>query len=201
MRHITERTEIGAGAERILGVTIPEQRGAFLALCQQLGDFAVSEFNYRYQPGTTAKVFIGLRQTNGVAHREELSHNLAGVVSTLEAAGNQVIDLSDDELAKIHVRHLIGGPRYHQHEQVFRVEFPERPGALAQFLAALGHQFDISLFHYRNHGADYGRVLIGFAASADQQSVIMEHMYQLSYQCYPVNESAAYQFFLGSSAE
>ena len=146
LRHIAERTEIGEGREAVLAVTIPEQPGAFKAFCQAIGKRNVTEFNYRYSDRSAAHVFVGVTLRNGAEERGEL-------VGGLQRKGYAVLDLSDDEMAKLHTRHLVGGHAGLDDERLFRFEFPERPGALMAFLTQLGTQWNISLFHYRNHGA------------------------------------------------
>src|SRR5690606_32750381 len=156
LRHVSERAEIGEHREALIAAEIPEERGAFLRFCSVLGRRNVTEVNYRFAPGAPrARIFVGVSLTRGRQESQE-------VLETLAAAGYPVLDLSDNELAKLHVRHMVGGlaPSL-EHERIYRFEFPERPGALLQFLQAIGQRWNISLFHYRNHGSDYGRVLAG----------------------------------------
>jgi threonine dehydratase len=160
--HIAERAEIGEQHEALFGVTIPERPGSFLAFCRTIGRRAVTEFNYRYHGRTAAQVYVGIALKGGSAER--LAVRLA-----LQDGGFEVADHTENEVARLHVRHLVGGPAPELgRERLFRFEFPERPGALLQFLETLGTRWNISLFHYRNHGAAYGRVLAGFEiAEAD----------------------------------
>ena len=157
LRYIAERTELGERREAIYAVTIPEQKGAFLNFCRALQGRNITEFNYRYSTNSAAQVFVGISLKGGEAERQEiydiLKHNY------------DVDDLSDDEVAKLHIRYLIGGHASLEDERLFRVEFPERPGALLTFLENLGHEHNISLFHYRNHGAAEGRVLVGLQST------------------------------------
>ena len=155
LRHVTERAEIGEHREALLAVEIPERPGAFLTFCEALGDRNITEFNYRYAPGAKARIFVGVSLQRGAAEAAEIG-------ALLGAQGYPVLDLSGNELAKLHIRHLVGGqvPGL-KNELLYRFEFPERPGALLAFLQAIGDLWNISLFHYRNHGSDYGRVLAG----------------------------------------
>lgn len=156
LRHVAERAEIGEHHEAVLGVTIPEQPGAFLAFCRLLGNRAVTEFNYRYADARAAEVYLGISLRGNGDDR-------AALVETFRQAGYAVRDYSGNELAKLHIRHLVGGrARPPLPERILRFEFPERPGALLRFLEHLGGRWNISLFHYRSHGAAYGRVLAGF---------------------------------------
>ena len=156
LRYISERTEIGERREVVLSVTIPERPGAFKAFCSAIGRRNVTEFNYRYETAAEAKVFVGLTVMPG-------DSSLDALQAALRDQGYGVLDLTDNETAKLHLRHMVGGRLSEdiEDEMVFRVEFPERPGSLLQFLNALGKDYSISLFHYRNHGAAYGRILVG----------------------------------------
>jgi threonine dehydratase len=154
LRHVAERAAIGEQREALLAVTIPERPGAFRFLCNALGDHSVTEFNYRYGGSEEAHVFVGVGLSGRRSERE-------GVMDDLRAAGFEVVDMTDNELAKLHVRFMVGGRASMPDERLFRFEFPERPGALARFLDKIGGRWNISLFHYRNHGAAFGRVLAG----------------------------------------
>jgi threonine dehydratase len=155
LRFVAERAELGEGREALLAVTIPERPGAFRAFCAALGPCVVTEFNYRLSGRDAAQIFVGV-STRSRQDAERLADQL-------RTAGYETADLSGNEIAKLHVRHMVGGRTPHvAAERVCRFEFPERPGALLQFLDALGGRWNISLFHYRNHGADFGRVLAGF---------------------------------------
>ncbi len=158
--HIAERAEVGEQHEALFGVTIPEQPGSFLAFCRCIGRRAITEFNYRYHAQAKAQVYVGVALKGGSAER-------LAVRQALEQGGFDVADYTDSEVARLHVRHLVGGPATGlRRERLFRFEFPERPGALLQFLETLGTRWNITLFHYRNHGAAYGRVLAGFEVDA-----------------------------------
>ena len=191
LRYIAERAEIGAGREVLLAVEIPEERGSFLAFCRQLGARNITEFNYREQVGERAQIFVGLNLTRGAPERAE-------IVSDLAAAGYPVVDMTDNEMAKLHVRYMIGGQTHGlADERLFRFEFPERPGALLRFLEAVGVRWNISLFHYRNHGADYGRVLAGIQVPPAQHEQLCQHLDELHFQYVEETANPAYRIFLG----
>lgn len=189
LRYIAERTEVGEGREAVLAVTIPERAGAFMAFCQAIGKRGVTEFNYRYSDHSSAHVFVGLTLKPGVGEREEL-------IGGLTRKGYAVLDLSDDEMAKLHTRHLVGGHAGLIDERLFRFEFPERPGALLNFLARLGSQWNISLFHYRNHGAAYGRVLVGLQLGEGSLATLLLTLDAVGYPYSDESENPAYQLFL-----
>jgi threonine dehydratase len=191
LRYIAERAEIGAGREALLAVEIPEERGSFLKFCRQLGARNITEFNYREQGGERARIFVGLNLTRGAVERGE-------VVRMLADAGYPVVDMTDNEMAKLHVRHMIGGQaRDLQDECLFRFEFPERPGALLRFLEAIGARWNISLFHYRNHGSDYGRVLAGIQVPAAEREELRQHLNELRFPYVEETANPAYRMFLG----
>lgn len=191
LRHISERAEIGEHREAILAVEIPETPGAFRNFCERLGERSVTEFNYRYASGAAARIFVGISLSHG-------QRETAQVVNDLTASGYTVTDLSGNELAKLHVRHLAGGPaRGLEDEHLFRFEFPERPGALLRFLTAVGDRWNISLFHYRNHGSDYGRVLAGIQISPQDTVEFRKHLDNLGYTYFEETDNPAYQLFLG----
>jgi threonine dehydratase len=190
LRHVTERAEIGEHSEALLAVEIPEHPGAFLDFCSDLGAHNITEFNYRYAPGTTARIFVGVSLQRGLPEATE-------IVAGLREWGYSVLDLSDNELAKLHVRHLVGGqvPGL-GNELVYRFEFPERPGALLAFLHAIGDRWNISLFHYRNHGSDYGRVLAGVQVPPADRASFAEHLAALGYSYWDETANPAYRLFL-----
>ncbi|MEL6187374.1 MAG: threonine ammonia-lyase, biosynthetic, partial [Myxococcota bacterium] len=164
LRHIAERTELGEGREVLLAATIPERPGSFKAFCRGLGGRNITEFNYRYSGPGEAHVFVGLSLGEGTAEK-------ASLLEELGRAGIPVEDLSDDEMAKLHLRHLVGGRVAGlENERLYRFEFPERPGALGEFLDRMSGEWNISLFHYRNHGAAFGRVLAGVQVPEDELS-------------------------------
>jgi len=193
LRFVAERAEIGENREAILAVTIPEQAGSFKTFCQLLSGHNITEFNYRYADPKVAHIFVGL----SIADRDEPSR----IIQRLNQHQLPAIDLTDNEMAKLHLRHLVGGhaPQA-EHEMVFRFEFPERPGALMNFLDTMGHDWNISLFHYRNHGADYGRVLCGIQVPPEERNEFTQFLHRLEQQGYPhwdENQNPAYQLFLG----
>lgn len=191
LRHISERSELGEKREAIIAVTIPEQPGSFKKFCAALGKRNITEFNYRYADNKDAQVFAGVQLSDGDRERKAL-------VGELRAMGYPVMDLTDDEMAKLHVRHLVGGHApAAQNEVVFRFEFPERPGALMKFLQTLGHRWNISLFHYRNHGAAYGRVMVGLQVPAGEKSLAKEYFRKIGYPFKEETDNPAYQIFLG----
>ncbi|UXI01286.1 threonine ammonia-lyase, biosynthetic [Photobacterium sp. TY1-4] len=190
LRYVSERCELGEKREGLLAVTVPERPGAFLDFCHLLGGRAVTEFNYRYNDDTLANVFVGVRLMQG---QEELD----SIIADLRKGGYPVVDLSDDEMAKVHVRYMIGGrPSKPLQERLYSFEFPEYPGALLKFLTTLGTQWNISLFNYRNHGADYGRVLCGFELAEHDLLSFTSHLRELGYHWKDETDNPAYKFFL-----
>ena len=192
LRYISERTEIGERREAVLSVTIPERPGAFRAFCNAIGKRNVTEFNYRYETAAAARVFVGLTVTPGDDSLNALKRNL-------REKGYRVLDLTDNETAKLHLRHMIGGrqPDDIGEEIVFRVEFPERPGSLLQFLNALGNEFSITLFHYRNHGAAYGRILVGMQVPPGKRAQLRKALLRLGYPFWEESDNPAYLEYLG----
>jgi threonine dehydratase len=190
LRHIAERAELGEQREALLAVTIPEEPGSFRRFCETLGHRAITEFNYRYAESTSAHVFVGIEMHAGVNEREEL-------VNRLRASGYEVIDLSDDETAKLHIRYMVGGHAGRlPDERLFRFEFPERPGALLKFLNQMGQEWNISLFHYRNHGADYGRVLCGMQVPISDDDRFTDFLQMTGYAWWEELGNPAYTLFL-----
>jgi threonine dehydratase len=190
LRFIAERAELGEHREAVFAVTIPETPGAFKAFCRQLGSRNITEFNYRFSDKKQAHIFVGLAVHNPAEATE--------IASTLEAAGLPSLNLSDNEMAKLHLRHLVGGhaPQA-QNEVVYRFEFPEKPGALMNFLESMGHNWNISLFHYRNHGADFGRVLVGMQVPPEDKAAFEQFLQQLGYPYWDESQNPAYRLFLG----
>lgn len=190
LRHISERSELGEKREAIIAVTIPEVPGSFKKFCGDLGKRNITEFNYRYADEREAQVFVGVQLSDGGKERAKLIEELC----RLEYA---VLDLTDNEMAKLHVRHLVGGRAPEaQNELVFRFEFPERPGALMKFLQTLGQRWNISLFHYRNHGAAYGRVMVGMQVPANEKKLAEEYFKKIGYPFCEETANPAYQIFL-----
>jgi threonine dehydratase len=191
LRHVAERADIGAQREALLAVQIPEVPGSFLRFCEVLGHRSVTEFNYRYEAAQTAQIFVGLALGSAKTERESLTSTIAG-------AGFAVRDMTDNEMAKLHVRYMVGGhARGLEHECLYRFEFPERPGALLKFLRAIGSSWNISLFHYRNHGSDYGRVLAGIQVPPATRTDFLLHLADLQYAYTEETENTAYKIFLG----
>ncbi|MDX1482656.1 MAG: threonine ammonia-lyase, biosynthetic, partial [Woeseiaceae bacterium] len=190
LRHIAERAAIGEEREMLLAAEIPEQPGSFRRFCQAIGKRSITEFNYRYGGAETARVFVGVELKSGRAERED-------ILEDIRRAGVPVIDLSDNELAKLHIRHMVGGRSADiENERLFRFEFPERPGALLDFLDAIGTDWNISLFHYRNHGSDYGRVLAGIQVEAEDAAELEAHLSALGYPHAEESGNPAYRMFL-----
>ncbi|PXV67817.1 L-threonine ammonia-lyase [Sinimarinibacterium flocculans] len=192
LRHIAERAELGDEAEMLLAVTIPEQPGAYKRFLKQIGKRLITEFNYRYSSAEAAHIFVGIRITDGAEQR-------AAVLAGLRDAGYDVVDMSGNEMAKLHVRFMVGGrcPGLAD-ERLFRFEFPERPGAALDFLNAIGSRWNISLFHYRNHGAAYGRVLCGLQVPKRQWAECRRSLDALGYAYVEESDNPAYRLFLGT---
>lgn len=194
LRYIAERTALGAKHEALFGVTIPEQKGSFKRFCQSLGGRAITEFNYRYAGSAEAQIFVGVGLRNGQQELDELSAALAD-------GGYQFDDLSDNELAKLHVRYMVGGkPPQVMAERLLRFEFPEYPGALARFLEMLGSNWNITLFHYRNHGAAQGNVLAAFEVAAHDYERFDQHLAKLGYQFQEETQNPCFARFLHGEA-
>jgi len=192
LRYIAERADLGAGREALLAVEIPEQPGSFLKFCGALGARNITEFNYREQGRERAQVFVGLNLTRGPVERGE-------IVRQLGDAGYKVVDMTDNEIAKQHVRYMIGGQAHGLADEcVYRFEFPERPGALLRFLEAIGSRWNISMFHYRNHGSDYGRVLAGIQVPTAEREELRLHLGELRYPYVDETANPAYRVFLGN---
>lgn len=191
LRHVSERAELGEQREAILAVTIPEKPGSFRRFCQTLGRRAITEFNYRYSDDSDANIFVGVQTQPG-------AEDLPPLIAALEEKGYPVVDMTSNEMAKLHIRHLVGGhaSRRDLQEMLFRVEFPERPGALMAFLLALGGRWNISLFHYRNHGAAYGRVLVGFQVKAGDAARLRRDLRKVPYRMMEETDNPAYRLFL-----
>ncbi len=189
LRFVAERAEIGEHREALFAVTIPERPGAFLAFCELLGRRQITEFNYRYADADRAHIFVGIKLAEQ-ADRQR-------VFEQFKSAALPAIDLTDNEMAKLHGRHMVGGHAGDiRDERLFRFEFPERPGALLKFLSHLGARWNISLFHYRNHGADYGRVLVGIQVPEDEVSELTAYLEQLRYPYWAESDNPVYPLFL-----
>jgi threonine dehydratase len=192
LRHVAERADLGGEREALLAVVIPERPGSFLHFCEVIGARSVTEFNYRYAGVDSAQIFVGLALTQGREEKE-------AVLRSLRAADFAVTDMSDDEMAKLHVRYMVGGhARGIAHEVLYRFEFPERPGALHRFLQSIGSRWNITLFHYRNHGTDYGRVLAGIQVPPAERADFLLHLNELHYVYVEETANPAYRMFLGT---
>jgi threonine dehydratase len=190
LRFVAERAEVGEAREALLAVTIPERPGAFREFCSAIGRRIVTEFNYRLSGRSQAHIFVGVATQS--------RQDGAALAATLNGRGYETVDLTDNEMAKLHIRHMVGGhaPEV-RNERLCRFEFPERPGALIDFLETLGGRWNISLFHYRNHGADFGRVLAGFEVEAAELPAFRSFLDALAYPYTFEQENPAYRFFLG----
>jgi threonine dehydratase len=192
LRHVAERADLGAAREALLAVEIPEEPGSFLRFCEALGQHSVTEFNYRYENARAAQIFVGFALSQGRSEHRSVVH-------ALREAGYSITDMSDNEMAKLHVRYMVGGhARAIEHELLYRFEFPERPGALVKFLQAIGTRWNISLFHYRNHGSDYGRVLAGIQVAPAERLQFLDHLHELHYAYVEETQNPAYRMFLGA---
>lgn len=187
--HITERAELGEHREALMAVTIPEQPGSFKRFCSTIGKRGITEFNYRYADTSEAHIFVGVKLKGEAAEKEK-------IIKTLQDKGYPVADMSSDELARAHVRHMVGGRAAVDDETLFRFQFPERPGALMEFLNRVGQRWNISLFHYRNHGAAVGRVLVGLQVPHGEKTACRQALDELGYSYWPVVDSKAYELFL-----
>ena len=190
LAYVAERTEIGEQREALIAVTIPERPGSFREFCHVIGQRVITEFNYRYADDEQAHVFVGLRLTEGLQEKDLLINKL------IEKA-YPVVDLTDNEMAKAHIRHMVGGhPPHLLNERLYRFEFPERPGALLHFLTSMGQRWNISLFHYRNHAAAYGRILVGIQVADSQLSEFQTFLDNLGYPYWDEANNPAYHLFL-----
>ena len=189
LRFVAERAELGEKREAVLAVTIPEKPGSFKAFCSLIGGRVITEFNYRFSDPAEAHVFVGI-QVHNRAEVEKL-------VAALNKHQLPVLDLSDNEMAKLHIRHLVGGRAPQVADEVlYRFEFPERPGALMKFLNSMSQGWNISLFHYRNHGADYGRVLVGIQVPPKEKAAFQKFLDGLGYRYWNESRNPAYRLFL-----
>lgn len=189
LRFVAERAEIGEAREAVFAVTIPEERGSFKRFCELVGPRNVTEFNYRISDENSAHIYVGV-QVNGRDESGKIAKNFI-------RHGFATLDLSEDELAKLHIRHLVGGKSpLAKHEILYRFEFPERPGALMGFLSSMAPNWNISLFHYRNHGADYGRILVGIQVPENEMQEFNEFLANLGYRHWNETSNPAYKLFL-----
>ena len=188
LRYVSERCEIGENREALLAVTMPEQPGSFLKFAHIIGNRAVTEFSYRYADNQKACIFVGVRTINEAEK--------ADIIADLTKNGFDVEDMSDDDIAKTHIRYLMGGRVSNRNERLYSFEFPEQKGALLKFLEILGKRWNISLFHYRAHGADYGNILAAFQLEEKDNAEFEQALAQLGYVYEDVSESKAYLYFL-----
>lgn len=193
LSHIVERVQLGEKSEVLFSVKIPEQRGSFRKFCLDLGKRMITEFNYRVDKGDEAHIFVACKISKGIKEKTSLFKNL-------RKKGYSPIDLSENELAKIHIKHMVGGrapkEKIEKGESIFRVEFPERPGALMDFLTTLGDRWNITLFHYRNQGSAQGRVLIGFQVSDEDKNNLTHYLQKTGFPFWDESSNKAYTTFL-----
>jgi threonine ammonia-lyase, biosynthetic, long form len=191
LRHVAERAEIGERREALICVTIPEQPGSFRKFCGIVALRGITEFNYRYGDDTDAHVFVGVQMHGGDVEKDAL-------ISELTKTGYSVLDMTDNEMAKLHIRYMVGGHSggHVENERLFRFQFPERPGALLRFLNRIGERWNISLFHYRNHGAAYGRILTGIQVPSEDAGEFQVFLDELGYEALEETDNPAYRLFL-----
>ncbi len=189
LRHIAERAAVGKQSEMLLAVEIKEEPGSFKKFCEAIGKRNITEFNYRYSNKDSARVFVGISLNENNNDRDH-------VIKKIESLDYPVVDLSENEMAKLHIRHMVGGRTSIKDEHLFRFEFPERPGALLEFLNAIGKEWNISLFHYRNHGSDFGRILAGIQANSNQMNQLTAYLSKLGYRYWEESSNPAYSMFL-----
>ena len=192
MGHIVERVQLGEKKEALLSVKIPEKKGSFRRFCKHLGKRSISEFNYRAEESEEANIFVACRFNDEEGKVRLIKH--------LKSKGLSPRDLSENEVAKLHIKHMVGGraPKavFQRGEYIFRVEFPERPGALLDFLDKLSDEFNITLFHYRNQGSAYGRVLVGFESREQNYPKLKEYMNETGFRHWDETKNSAYKAFL-----
>jgi threonine dehydratase len=190
LRHVSERAEIGEHREALFVATIPEKPGSFLRFCKAIGKRGITEFNYRYADVQDAQIFVGIKLEEGLPDRET-------IFDDLKEKGYPLVDFTDNEVAKIHLRYMVGGHAGNiPNERLYRFQFPERPGALLQFLSKIGRRWNISLFHYRNHGADYGRVLVGMQVPKEDNAKFRDFLEDLGYPYWDESDNPIYRLFL-----
>jgi len=189
LRHVAERAELGERREALLAVTIPERPGSFRRFCEALGTRSITEFNYRYADASDAHIFVGVQMAGGENEKN-------GLIAELREGDYPVLDMSDNEMAKLHMRYMVGGRASVENERLLRFEFPERPGALLHFLNRMGAHWNISLFHYRNHGAAYGRVLAGIQVPPSEDEKFRNFLQQVDYPFWEESENPVYPLFL-----
>jgi threonine dehydratase len=191
LRHIAERAAVGEESEALLGVTIPEQPGSFLDFCETAGARGITEFNYRISDSREAHIFVGIALKNGVREKYE-------IIDELRDHGFPVTDLSENIMARLHIRHMVGGRANVDNERILRFQFPERPGALLQFLHGMKSDWNISLFHYRNYGSEYGRILMGIQVPEEDGDRFTAFLDETGYGYTIEADNPAYEMFVGS---
>ena len=189
LRHVAERSDFSERKEALLGVSIPEKKGSFLRFCQTLGALPITEFNYRFKAAQQAHIFVGVGLTGGL-------DEVTAITRRLVSGGLEVIDMTDNEAAKLHLRYMVGGRADTAFERLVRFEFPERPGALLRFLSAMGDRWNISLFHYRNQGAAFGRVLAGIQVPPEENEAFARFIEDIGYGAIEETDNPAYALFL-----
>src|SRR3989344_161606 len=190
LRYVAERAEVGERREALFAVTIPERPGALKQFCTILGDHNITEFNYRFADPKAAHIFVGVQVPPDTMDARKL-------MGALRQHGYATLDMTDNEMAKLHIRHLVGGRAPNAHDEIlYRFEFPERPGALMNFLNKMGGGWNISLFHYRSHGADFGRVLVGMQVPSKDKKKFREFLDSLGYEYTEETNNPAYKLFL-----
>jgi threonine dehydratase len=190
LRHIAERAAVGEEQEALLGVTIPERPGSFLDFCETVGMRSITEFNYRIADREEAHIFVGIALKQGVPEKRE-------IIAELREHGFEVLDLSANDMARLHIRHMVGGRADVEHERILRFEFPERPGALLRFLRGMKSDWNISLFHYRNYGSEYGRVLLGIQVPPADDRRLAEFLENTGYAYRSEDDNPAFNMFVG----
>ncbi len=190
LRHIAERAAVGEEQEALLGVTIPEQPGSFLSFCETVGMRGITEFNYRIADRAEAHIFVGIALKKGVTEKHE-------IIAELREHGFEVTDLSSNDMARLHIRHMVGGRADVDNERILRFEFPERPGALLRFLRGMKSDWNISLFHYRNYGSEYGRVLLGIQVPSEDDDRFAEFLRSTGYSYKAEDDNPAFNMFVG----
>ena len=190
LRHIAERASVGEEQEALLGVTIPERPGSFLDFCETVGLRGITEFNYRYADQAQAQIFVGIELKQGIAEKQE-------IIAQLSEHGFPVTDLSSNDMARQHIRHMVGGRAAVTNEHIYRFEFPEGPGALLTFLRGMHTDWNISLFHYRNYGAEYGRVLLGIQVPEEDMIQFHRFLKSIAYPYTSEGDNVAYRMFVG----
>jgi threonine dehydratase len=190
LRHIAERAAVGEEQEALLGVTIPERPGSFLEFCETVGLRGITEFNYRYADQSEAHIFVGIALKDGIEEKSE-------IIGQLQEHGFPVSDLSGNDMARLHIRHMVGGRSRVDNERLYRFQFPERPGALLKFLRGMKIGWNISLFHYRNYGSEYGRVLLGIQVPHEDDERFQHFLENTGYAFHSEENNPAYNMFVG----